>query len=114
MLIDEKVIGNFFYDVQFSNNVKIVSISYENAEDYFQVIVFMLQNGKLPNYDDKTKTLHLNKLNQEILSKIDKREVSLNSQYFSKFNPINELEKRLLKAAKELRLCLEHFSEYKF
>lgn len=111
LLIDEKVNGNFYYDVQYSNKEKIVSISYENAEDYFQVIVFMLQNGKLPNYDDKTKTLHLSKLNQEILSKIGKSEVTLNNQYFSKFQPTNELENKLLKTAKELRLCLSHFDE---
>jgi|GEM_PF-3124598 len=32
-------------------------------EDCLKVIIFMLQNEDLPNYDDKVKTLHLNKLN---------------------------------------------------
>jgi hypothetical protein len=112
IVIGEEVNGNFYYDVQYSDKIKIVSISYENVEDYFQVIIFILQNGRLPDYDDKTKTLHLNKLNQVILSIIDKSEISLNNQYFSKFQPTNALEKKLLKAAKELRLCLDHFNEY--
>jgi hypothetical protein len=111
IVIGEEVNGNFYYDVQYSDKIKIVSISYENVEDYFQVIIFILQNGRLPDYDDKTKTLHLNKLNQVILSIIDKSEISLNNQYFSKFQPTNALEKKLLKAAKELRLCLDHFNE---
>lgn len=111
-LSEEIVNGNFFYDAVFKDNAKAVSISYENAEDYLQTIVFLLKDGKLPNYDNKAKTLHLNKLNAQILSRIDKSEVSLNNEYFTKFNPKNELEKKLLKSAKELRLCLEHFDEF--
>jgi len=88
-----------------------VSISYENIEDYLLVIIFLLQNGKLPDYDDKTKTLHLNKINAQILSRIDKNEISLNNEYFDKFNPKYELKKKLLKSAKELRLCLKHYDE---
>ena len=70
-----------------------------------------MQNGELPDYDDKTKTLHLNQLNAQVLSSIDRTEISLNNEYFLKFNPNNKLEKKLLKSAKELRLCLKHFNE---
>lgn len=109
----EEISGNAFYDMQYTDSDKrrIVSISYENIEDYLQVIIFMLQSGELPDYDDKTKTLHLNSLNTQVLSSIDKREISLNSEYFEKFSPNDELEKKLLKSAKELRLCLKHFEE---
>jgi hypothetical protein len=109
---EEKIRGNAFYDVQYKNKTRVVSISYENIEDYLLVIIFLLQNGELPDYDDKTKTLHLNKLNVQVLSRIDKNEVSLNNEYFDKFNPKSELEKKLLKSAKELRLCLKHFNEF--
>lgn len=108
-LTEEEIRGNAYYDVQYNDKSKVVSISYENIEDYFQVIVFMLQNGKLPNYDDKTKTLHLNKLNAVVLPKVDKSEVLLNNEYFSKFHANDEFERKLLKSAKELRLCLKHF-----
>jgi hypothetical protein len=105
---DEKIRGNVFYDVQYKDKTRIVSISYENLEDYLQVIIFMLQNGEMPDYDDKTKTLHLNQLNAQVWSRVDKKEISLNNEYFTKFNAKNELEKKLLKSGKELRLSLKH------
>lgn len=108
----EKVSGNAFYDVQYNNEVQIVSISYENIGDYLLVIVFLLQNGELPDYDDKTKTLHLNKLNASVLPKVKKYEIDSNNKYFSRFDPKDDLEKKLLKSAKELRLCLAHSSAY--
>ena len=43
-IVNEKVRGNAFYDVQYGDKTKIVSINYENIEDYFQVIIFKLQN----------------------------------------------------------------------
>jgi hypothetical protein len=108
---EEKIRGNAFYDLQYKDKVRVVSVSYENIEDYLQVIIFMLQNGRLPDYDDKTKTLHLNKLNATVISKADKSEINLNNEYFAKFNAKDELERKLLKSAKELRLCLKHFNE---
>mgnify|MGYP001377437270 CR=1 FL=1 len=108
---DKKIRGNAFYDLQYSNGNRIVSVSYENIEDYLQVIIFILQKGELPDYDDKTKTLHLNRLNAQVMSSIDRNEISLNNEYFVKFNPKAKIEKQLLKSAKELRLCLKHFNE---
>ncbi|MGF7231948.1 hypothetical protein [Arachidicoccus sp.] len=104
--------GNFFYRLRYINKIKAVTVSYENIENYLSIFISILQNGELPDYDDKTKTLHLNKLNIQILSSIDKSEVQLNNDCFAKFNPKNELERKLLKSAKELRLCLKHFDEY--
>ncbi len=109
-IINEKIRGNAFYDVQYATPSKIVSVNYENIENYFQVIIFMLQNGKMPNYDDKTKTLHLNKLSNNIMSQIDKNEIVLNNEYFINFISNNEIEKKILKSAKELRLCLNNFN----
>ena len=110
-ILEEKIRGNAFYDVQYVDSKRVISISYENIEEYLLVIIFILQNGKLPDYDNKTKTLHLNQLNAKILTNIDKKEINLNNEYFSKFHAIDELERKLLKSAKELRLCLIHFDE---
>lgn len=106
---EEQIRGNAFYDVAYGNDMQIVSSSYENIEDYFQVIIFMLKNGERPDYDDKVRTLHLNKLNAQLLSGLDKKEIALNNEFFLGFNPNDEIERRLLKAAQELRLCLKHF-----
>jgi hypothetical protein len=108
---NETVNGNAFYDVEFTNNERIVSVSYENIEDHLEVIVFMLQNGKMPNYDDKTKTLHIKQLNKLVMAKANKEEINLNAEYFTNYKAKNELERKLLKEAKELRLCLKHFNE---
>lgn len=108
---NETINGNAFYDVEFTDNEKIVSISYENIEDHLEVIVFMLKDGKMPDYDDKTKTLHLKQLNKLVMTKASKQEINANAEYFTNYIAKNELERKLLKEAKELRLCLKHFDE---
>ena len=110
-IVDEKIRGNAFYDVQYGDNTKVVSINYENIEDYFQVTIFKLQNGELPDYDNQEQTLHLNRLNATVISKADKNEINLNNEYFARFNAKEQLERKLLKSAKELRLSLKHFNE---
>lgn len=112
--ITQTINGNAFYDVEFKDKERIISISYENIEDHLEVIVFMLQNGKMPDYDDKTKTLHLKQLNRLIMAKASKEEINLNAKYFAQYNAKNELERKLLKEAKELRLCLKRFNELQF
>lgn len=103
-----KLRGNVFYEVSYHNKNVAISISYENIENYFLVIIFLLQNGELPNYDDKTRTIHLNKFSEMVLPKINKDEFLLNQQFFIKFCVKTKLEKLLLKSAKELRLCLKY------
>ena len=96
-MINEKIRGNAFYDVQYGDKLNIVSINYENIEDYFQIIIFKLQNGQMPDYDDKAKTLHLNKLNAAVLSKVGRNEIDLNNEYFVNLQANTELERKLLK-----------------
>ncbi len=110
-LPEAQVLGNVYYDVRYSDRDKIVSISYENIEDYLLVIIFLLENGKLPDYDDKSKTLHLAGLNVRIMEKVTQQQRVANSRYFSMFTPEDELERKLLKGAKDLRLCLRHLKE---
>jgi hypothetical protein len=109
--INETIYGNAFYDVEFKDKERIISISYENIEDHLEVIVFMLKDGKMPDYDDKTKTLHLKQLKRLVITKASKQEITSNAEYFTKYIAKNELERKLLKEAKELRLCLKHFNE---
>lgn len=109
--VNETINGNAFYDVEFKDRARVVSVSYENIEDHLEVIVFRLQNGKLPDYDDKTKTLHLKQLNRLIMANTSKEEIRLNVDWFAKYNPKSEIEQKLLKEAKELRLCLKHWNK---
>lgn len=41
------------------------------------------------------------------MAKASKEEINLNAEYFAKYNPKNEIERKLLKEAKELRLCFK-------
>ncbi len=105
---EDVINGNLFYDVKYKKQDKIVSVSYENGEGYLQIIIFLLEDGELPHYDDKTRTLHLNRLNEITSSKINKNEREVNNQLFAIYKADNEIEIKLLKSAKELRLCLIH------
>jgi hypothetical protein len=103
--------GNAFYDVEYRDAKRVISVSYENIEDYLQVIVFKLKNGDIPDYDDKTYTLHLSELNKIILPQVDKTEVEENNILFDKFETTDSLKRKLLKSAKELRLILKHWDK---
>lgn len=111
-ILKEKSIGNAFYDIQYSAHSYMISISYENIEDYLRVILFVLQDGNSPDYDDKAKAIHLNMMNERILPNIDKKEIALNDKFFTEFTPDDEFKKKLLKSAKELRLCLKYIDRY--
>lgn len=102
----EEIRGNVYYDVEYHSASKVISISYENIEDYFQVIVFKLKDGKLPEYDDKTQTLHLNILNKLAFSIATKSDIELNNEYFSNIIANTKMEQMLLKSARELRLVM--------
>lgn len=109
--INETINGNAFYDVKYKSTEIVVSISYENIEDHLEVIVFKLLNGQMPDYDDKSQTLHLNHLNGFVMPRANKHEIHSNAQYFSKYVTKDKLERKLLKGARELRLCLKFIKE---
>ncbi|GAA4340476.1 hypothetical protein GCM10023149_51930 [Mucilaginibacter gynuensis] len=108
----EKVRGNTFYDIQYSNKKIAISISYENIEDYFQINIYLLNNGYFPDYDDKTKTLNLSKVNALVIKEISKKEIELNNDYFLIFEAHDHFQKKLIKSAKELRLSMKHLKEF--
>lgn len=100
-----------FYELQYRNPAQIISISYENLENYLQVIVFQLVNQQLPSYDDPRRTLHLNALNQALGALVGPANWKENQRHFRQFKPEGNVERQLLKSAKELRLCLTHFEK---
>jgi len=106
---NEKINGNVFYDIHYRDKDKVISISLETIENYFQVILFKLHGGQMPDYDDKTRTIHLNKLNQSILKTVDKVEFADNNNFFEDIRTENETERMILKSAKDLRICLKHY-----
>ncbi len=98
--------GNMFYDISFKGVNKMISISLETYENYIRVMIFKFENGKLSDYDDKTKTIHLNQLTREYFPKISKNELNENSVFFKNILAETDIEKQIVKCAKELRLCM--------
>jgi hypothetical protein len=109
-LLEDKVWGNSFYSLKYSDEKKVVSISYENIEDHFTVI-FLLKNGQRVNYDKKDQTLHFAEFIKKMFSIAKPDEIRLNNLHFLSFKPASTIEKKLLKTAKELRLCLNFFDK---
>jgi len=108
IVIEEKIRGNAFYEVRFQNSDNVISISYESIVDYLSILIYLLVNNALPDYDDPIHTLHLNKLNLLLLPKISKRDIEQNKNYFGNKLSSSKLEYRLLKSAAELRLYLKY------
>ena len=104
----ETINGNYYYNVMYLNPSKAANISFE-WENHWSVCVSLLQDGKLPDYDDTTRTLHLGDLNRLIMPGVSKDEIISNNRYFSTCAVTEKWERAFLKAAKELRLCLKHF-----
>jgi hypothetical protein len=98
---------SFLYDVNYQKGNSMISVSFDNRENYLQVILFILKDGQLPDYDDKVHTIHLEKLNNMILPLLTIEEINENNELFQNIKPLNQFEKRLIKSAKELRLCLK-------
>lgn len=109
-LFKETENGNTFYDIEYKDEENIVSVSLENVESHLQVIIFKLENNQIPDYDDKNKTLHLTKLNHKILKNLSSEDFKKNNIHFQSMKVNNETERKLLKSAKDLRLCLHNLS----
>lgn len=106
---DLTVREDIYYEQRFNDGRKVVSISYENLEDYLKVTVYLLENGQLPAYDDEQRTLLLGQINAAVFPNIGKTEIEQNNNYFACFQAQSEFEKHLLKQAKDLRLSLKYF-----
>ncbi|MDR1976852.1 MAG: hypothetical protein LBQ18_07655 [Campylobacteraceae bacterium] len=102
--------GNFFYSVQYKNETQLISISYENLEDFLSIAIVSLKDGGANVYDE-TKALNLNQLSAKILPHINKNGITENNKYFYQYSPQNAAERQLLKTAKELRICLKYFGK---
>ncbi|WP_146090657.1 hypothetical protein [Aureitalea marina] len=102
--------GNVFYDIEYKDKDKIISMSLETIENYFQVIIFKLVKGKMPDYDDKAKTLHLSNLSNKIFKTLTKQDFKENKIYFQSIEAKNKTERMILKSAMDLRLCLRNYS----
>jgi hypothetical protein len=95
------------YDVSFSRQDYVVSISYEPGDEYFLIIVFSKNaEDQLSNIDDRKQSPRLEDLNKIYMPLITADQRAQNELFFRLVVPENKSQKMLLKAAKELRLVL--------
>lgn len=104
----EKLVGSFYYELRFKKSDIIISVSYENVEDVYNVIIYKLHNGRMPDYDDMKQILHLSDCFRKISPSLVKEEFDLNNKRFLELTKNTELERKVLKSVKELRLVLLH------
>lgn len=109
--ISHTINGNAFFDIQYGDTKKTISISYENIEAHLKVIVFKLLNGNLPDYNDEAHTLYLSALNALAMPKTAAEDFIENNLFFAAHAPKNTMERQLLKSGKDLRLCLKLMPE---
>jgi len=48
-------------------------------------------------------------INAKVFSQVNEEGIKVNDEHFLKFKANNEFERKLLKSAKELRLCLKYW-----
>ncbi len=99
------VIGRY-YDISFKKIDKIIMIYYEIMEDYYHVHFTNFLIKGHPQIEPITKTSYLNYFIKTIYPFLSEYDFTQNNMYFDKFEATNEMEKKLLDQAKDLRLCL--------
>ncbi len=110
MKINEIIVnGNFFYAIRYSNDFFLVSISYENIENYFNVQLIRKIDGMFASFDDVNNSINLKRLYFLTLKRISKCELDkMNAEFDIHTN--NNFEKMILESAKKLKTCLNNIN----
>jgi hypothetical protein len=85
-----------------------VAVAYEPGDDYLEVAVGP-KDPTLSEWDDRDVTPRLQDLNRRYMPHISTGERVANDGYFASIQVKDDLERRLLKAAKELRMTLPRY-----
>lgn len=105
----EKIIirSNVFYAIRYSNSFILISISYENIDDYFNIQLIKKIYGKISHYDDLNNSMNLTSLNRLIMEKIKNDELVENQKKII-LHTTDNFEKRILRDAIKLQFCLRN------
>lgn len=99
----KKIQSSTLYDVEYTNNDRIISISYEIMGEGVAVVIFRIINGIRSDYDDYANTLHLNRIIKDYKQSIIVTQLKSDETYFKSVGiPHSTLEAELLKKAKLL------------
>jgi hypothetical protein len=101
-------VRDVYQEIVFGKTGQVISVSYENADDDLQVVLFKVKDGKLPDFDDETHTLHLTDMTDDVLARLTPGQIQEYKKWFSDINSETRLDKQLQESAAWLRLCLRH------
>lgn len=104
--MEEPSISGRHYRVRFLGSDHAVSVSYEPGDEALFVMVFGYKDGEVSDIDDREATLRLADLNRRFMHEVSEEEFVANDAYFESVPIGDEEERRVLKAARELRLVL--------
>lgn len=95
--------NTLIYEIEYTNETLIISISYEIMGDVINIIIFKNINGRQSNYNDYENTIHLNQImkssrRDEIINQL----VLCKSEFNHLEKPESFLEDELLNKAKIL------------
>ena len=102
--------GNVFFDIEYKSKNILISISYENIEDFLEIIIFPNSANNNISFKGSNENFRLSQLRNDLLTKIKNSDFEKNNKFFIKFKTKNNFERNLLKSAKDLRICLNNLN----
>ena len=107
--MDDPHISGRYYRASFTAVDHAVFVYYEPGDDALSVIIFRRDNGNLSDIDNRSQSPRLQDLNRRYMHLVTKEDLVLNEEEFEGIDVEDEMERQLLKSAKELRLVLPRY-----
>ena len=73
-VMDTSSISGRHYQVRYTGQFHVVSVSYEPGDDALFIMVFTRENGQLSKIDDRLKTPRLSELNKRFMKMVTDEE----------------------------------------
>jgi hypothetical protein len=98
-----------FYSIYYDNSIYRVVLSFEPGDSYLSLMLQNKEHDDLTSIDNPEITPRLNDMNLMYMKDVGVSERRENDNYFSSITPENQIEKCILKLAKDLRLVLPKY-----
>lgn len=108
--VGEPSVSGKHHRASFSRPDRAIRVSYEPGEEFLVVVVHASTDGEPSDIDDRTRTHRLADLNARYMPLVTDAERADNDRCFEGVEVDDDEGRRLLKAAKELRLVLSSIS----
>jgi hypothetical protein len=97
------------YRATFSRSDRAVVVSYEPGDDYLFIALPTVVSGIQSDLDNRESAPRLSDLTGPAFANTSPAQIQANAAYFVEHDADGPLARKLLMAAKELRICLLHW-----